>query len=165
MLLIRVSKRWFVQRLQAHRLTLPQFISLSALAAHKHPCTMSDITNATFQDPPTTTGVVDRLVKMKLVERTRSETDRRVVLVLATQAGVDLVNHIETDLMKESAPGYAMLTKEEVMTFEKLTKRMLQIHLQRTMSLDNEAIEAEIEKMEQLVNDPIAYSKLDNEKR
>ena len=54
-------------------------------------------------------------------------TDRRVVLVQTTQAGVDLVNHIETDLMKESAPGYAMLTQEEVITFEKLTKRMFEV--------------------------------------
>ncbi len=165
MLLMRVSKRWFVQQLQSHSLTLPQFVSLSALAAHQQPCTMSDVTNATFQDPPTTTGVVDRLVKMKLVERTRSKTDRRVVLVQATQTGVDLVNRIETDLMEESAPSYAMLSDEELITFETLVKRLLQIHLQRYMSLGNKAIESEIEKMEQLVNDPIAYSKLENEKK
>jgi hypothetical protein len=33
-LLMRISKRWFVQRLQNYNLTLPQFTTLAAVAAH-----------------------------------------------------------------------------------------------------------------------------------
>ena len=41
MLLTRISKRWFVQRLQTYGLTLPQFVTLAALAAHRRPASMS----------------------------------------------------------------------------------------------------------------------------
>ncbi len=162
MLLMRASKRWFGEHLQTFGLTFPQFISLAALAAHKEPCTMSDVTNVTFQDPPTTTGVIDRLVKMKLVQRTRSQTDRRVVLVQATKTGVDLIEEIEGRLMTEATPTYALLTDEELGTFEYLLRRLLRVQLQNFMSIPDSAIDAELEKLEHFVNDPIAYSKLEN---
>ncbi len=39
-------------------------------------------------------GLVDRLVKKKLVERDRSTEDRRVVLVQLTPAGVKMAQHL-----------------------------------------------------------------------
>ncbi len=164
MLLMRVSKRWLGQRLQSYGLTLPQFVSLTSMAAYQQPCTMSDITNATFQDPPTTTGVVDRLVKMKFAERTRSKTDRRVVLVQATPAGIEIINQIETNLLKEITPSYALLSTEELDTLEHLLRRLWQIHFQRYMSVGDSDVDAEIEKVEQFATNPIAYSKLENRK-
>lgn len=164
MLLMRVSTRWFVQRLQAYNLTLPQFVTLAALAAHKQACTMSALTNVTFQDPPTTTGIIDRLVKSDLVERTRSEADRRVVLVQATPAGVDLIGRIEENLTQEALPGYAMLSDDELTTFEHLLGHLLRVHLKRFMSLPEANIDAEIEKLEFFVKDPISYLKLENER-
>lgn len=161
MQLMQVSKRWLVQRLQAFGLTPPQFITLAALAAHQQACTMSDITNVTFQDPPTTTGVIDRLVKMDLVERTRSKTDRRVVLVQATQAGIELIEQIEAKLMESATPTYTLLTEEELDTFERLLKRLLRAHLQQYKSLSGSALDAEVEKLERFVKDPISYSKLE----
>ena len=163
MLLMRVSKRWFVQRLQIYNLTLPQFVTLAALAAHSNACTMSDITNVTFQDPPTTTGVIDRLVKTGLVERTRSQIDRRVVLVQATQAGTDLVNQIEKEMMQESTAGYRMMADDELDTLEHLLKKLVRIHLGQYMSLNGTELDAEIAKLEQFTKDPIAYTKLEQE--
>ena len=63
-----VAMRQLSQQLQPFGLTFPQFIVLAALAAHQQACTMRDLTNATFEDPPTMTGIIDRLVKMKLVK-------------------------------------------------------------------------------------------------
>ena len=163
MLLMRVSKRWFVQRLQTYNLTVPQFITLAALAAHNNVCTMSDLTNVTFQDPPTMTGVIDRLVKTGLVERTRSQTDRRVVLVQPTQTGIDLVNRIEEEMMQESTTGYEMMADDELDTLEHLLKRLVRIHLGQYMSLNGSALDAEIAKLEQFTKDPIAYTKLEQE--
>jgi DNA-binding MarR family transcriptional regulator len=163
-LLMRVSKRWFVQRLQTFSLTLPQFVTLAALAAHKQACTMSALTNVTFQDPPTTTGIVDRLVKTNLVKRTRSETDRRVVLVQATPAGIDLISQIEENLRQEALPGYTLLTDDELATFEHLLGHLLRVHLKSYMSLPEADLDAEIEKLEFFVKDPISYMKLENEK-
>lgn len=164
MLLMRISKRWFVQQLQSFGLTLPQFISLAALTAHKQSCTMSDLTAVTFLDPPTATGVIDRLVRMKLVERTRSETDRRVVLVRATQAGITLIDEIEQKLMQETLTSYTRLTDEELTAFEQLLERLLWIHLGQVMSLRDVDLAAEIEKLTHFMKDPIYCIKLENEK-
>ena len=64
--LMWIAMRQFSQRLQSFGLTHPQFITLASLTAHEQACTMRDLTNVTFQDPPTMTGIVDRLVKIKL---------------------------------------------------------------------------------------------------
>lgn len=161
---MRISKRWFVQRLQSSGLTLPQFVTLATLVAHKKACTMTDLTNVTFQDPPTTTGIIDRLVKTHLVRRTRSETDRRVVLVQATQAGIELINQIEETLMQEALPTYDTLTDDELATLEQLLGRLLRVHLKQTNSLQEADIDAELEKLELFIKDPIAYMKLETEK-
>src|ERR1700752_1318297 len=110
--LMWISKRQFAQRLQTFGLTHPQFITLATLTAHKKACTMSDLINVTFQDAPTMTGVIDRLVKMQLVERTRSETDRRVVLVEVTPAGSGLVQQIDEQMLCDATTGFARLTDE-----------------------------------------------------
>ena len=161
---MRVSKHWFLQQLHSFGLTLPQFVTLAVLSAHQQACTMRDVTSVTFQDPPTTTGIIDRLVKMGLVQRTRSQTDRRVVLVQATQSGNDLVNRIEECLLQAAAPTYDALSEEELATFEHLLGRLLRVHLQQCMSLKDADLDAEIEKLEHFVKDPIAYMKLEAEK-
>jgi DNA-binding MarR family transcriptional regulator len=163
-LLMRVVKRWFVQELQSFNLTVPQFITLAALAAHRQPCPMSDLTNVTFVDAPTMTGVIDRLVRMRLVQRTRSEMDRRVVLVRATQPGIELIGQIEQSLMQRMLVGYAQLSDEELTSYEHLLRRLLRIHLGQYMSLQDADLDAEIEKLEQFMRDPITYTKLENEK-
>jgi DNA-binding MarR family transcriptional regulator len=165
MLLMRISKRWFIQQLQSFGLTLPQFVNLAVLTAHKQPCIMSDLTAVTFQDPPTTTGVIDRLVKLKLVERARSETDRRVVLVQATPAGIKLIEEIEQKLMQEALTCYTVLTDEELTTLEQLLERLIWIHLGRVMPLPEVDLAAEIEKLSHFMKDPIYYMKLEHEKR
>ena len=164
MLLMRVSKRWFVQRLQAHGLTLPQFVTLASLAGHEAPCTMSDLTNVTFHDPPTMTGVIDRLVKMKLVERTRSQTDRRVVLVIPTQDGKELVNEIETNIFSEMSNTYASLSDKQLSDLEQILHSLLRGHLIQYSRLKNTDVDAEIEKLQLFVQDPISYVKSEDGK-
>ncbi len=163
MLLMRVSKRWFMQRLQIYNLTLPQFVTLVTLASHNNACTMSDLTNVTFQDPPTTTGIIDRLIKMGLVERTRSQTDRRVVLVQVTESGIELADKIETEMMSETLKVYETLGEDELETFGQLLKRLVRIHLGQYMSLNGSALDDELKKLELFTTDPIAYTKLEQE--
>ncbi len=160
--LMWIAKRQFAHRLQAFGLTPPQFITLANLAAHKQTCTMSDLTNVTFQDAPTVTGIMDRLVKMKLVERTRSETDRRVVLVQATPAGVDLVNQVEEQSLCDAEISYAAMSDEELALFEQLLKHILRAHLARFTPRSDADLEAELEKLRLFKKDPIHFVKLEN---
>ena len=67
-------------------LTLPQMITLLAIQ-DAQVCRMSDLADCTQQSPGTLTGIVDRLIDDKLVERVRDATDRRVVHVALTAEG------------------------------------------------------------------------------
>ena len=164
MLLTRISKRWFVQRLQTYGLTLPQFVTLASLAAHRRPATMSDLTSVTFHDPPTMTGVIDRLVKLNLVERTRSQTDRRVVLVEATTAGIELFNTIEREIMNEMSSGYSILTEAQLDNLEELLQTLLRVHLMQCKDIHDSDVDQEIERLGLYMCDPIDYHKSENGK-
>lgn len=162
--LLWVAVRQFSHLLQPFGLTFPQFFALAALAAHKQTCTMRDLTSVTFQDPPTMTGIVDRLVKMKLVQRTRSETDRRVVLVQASPTGIDLVYQIKEKTMQDALSGYATFTDDELTMLEQLLRYKLQTYIGRYRSLQDGELEIEIEKLKNFMRDPIGHMKMEDKK-
>ena len=51
---------------------------------------LRELADLTLIPAPSLVGVVDRLQKNGLVDRRRSETDRRVMFVVPTEAGLDL---------------------------------------------------------------------------
>ena len=53
-----------------------------------------DLAELTLISPPSLVGVLDRLCAMELIERRRSATDRRNVLLTTTQQGRDLRDQI-----------------------------------------------------------------------
>jgi DNA-binding MarR family transcriptional regulator len=121
---------------------------------------MSDLTKVTLQDPPTMTGIIDRLIKMQLVQRTRSEADRRVVLVQATPAGTELVRRIR-DRMDHDATDYTTLTDELsdpdrlLDYFEQLLEYILRMHLKSRHALGDADLDAEVEKLRLFLREPI----------
>jgi DNA-binding MarR family transcriptional regulator len=123
--LMWIAKRRFFQLLGPFGLTAPQFISLAALSMHQEPCKMSDLTGITLHDAATMTGIIDRLVHMELVHRSHSHTDRRVVLVQITQAGLNLVKQIQDELLKNSLTVYEILTDEELAEIERVFSHVL----------------------------------------
>ncbi len=159
-----IAKRRFAQRLQSFGVTQPQFSTLAALAAHQKACTMSDLTNVTFQDAPTMTGIINRLVKMELVQRTRSETDRRVVLVQIAPAGGELVKQIEEKTFHDDFIGYAALTDDDLTALEQLLRYLLRMYIGQYKSLENDYLDAEIEKLQHFMSDPIHHMKLEDNK-
>lgn len=161
--LMWIHKRDFSQRLQAFGLTQPQFITLATLVHHKNPCAMRDLTEATLQDPPTMTGIIDRLVKMKLVRRMRSETDRRVVLVQTNERGHEIFKQIEQQTLFDESSGYAALSDEELAALEELSMYLLRMYIGRYKSLQEADLDAEFEKLRLFKSDPIHYAKLKSE--
>ncbi len=153
------TARQFGQKLAAFGLTPPQFVTLTALVRHHQPCTMRDLTAVTLQDPPTMTGIIDRLVAMKLVQRTRSETDRRVVWVQATPAGVDLIRQILEKGHRDDMPAFATLNEDELAAAEQLVESLLRIHVSRFASSKGTDVETQVERLHLFMNDPIAYVK------
>lgn len=157
-----MAHRQFSQRLQTFNLTMPQFVTLASLAAHKQSCTMRDLTNVTLHDPPTMTGIVDRLVRMKLVERTRSDADRRVVLVRATETAVQLVEQIKDEMMNEESNMYAALSDNDLTALERLLKQKLRLYVGQYRSLPDDDLDVEIENLQRFMKDPIYYTKLES---
>ncbi|RME75889.1 MAG: MarR family transcriptional regulator, partial [Chloroflexi bacterium] len=158
--LIWVSTRQFSQTLQQFGVTLPQFITLAALTAQGTARNMSELTATTFQDPPTVTGIMNRLVKMGLVQRTRNETDRRQVLVKTTEAGHDLIRQIQEYTLQQEVTCYDHLSDEQLGTFEELMRYLLKIHIGRYKRLEGPALEAEIDRLLQYISDPINYASI-----
>jgi DNA-binding MarR family transcriptional regulator len=162
-MLVWVFARLFSQELQRFGLTLPQFVALAALAGCKEDCTMSDLTRVTLQDAPTMTGITDRLVKMNLVERTRSEADRRVVLVQATPPGLELLNQIRGEVLERTRNDYLGLADNDELVdldrllefFEQSLEYILRIHLKRRHSLDAPELDVEVERIRSFLKRPI----------
>ena len=163
--LMWVATRGFSQWLQNFGLTPPQFFALSSLVCHKEPCTMRDLTDVTFQDPPTMTGIIDRLVKMKLVKRTRSEIDRRVVLVEPTPAGIELATKIQEETKQEAIKSYATLTNEELDAMYQSVYYLLRLHVGRYTSLKDEELDAEVDQLLNFEGNPIHFIQLNAKKQ
>ncbi|MCB9108441.1 MAG: MarR family transcriptional regulator [Anaerolineales bacterium] len=161
--LIWFSTRHFSQWLQTFGLTAPQFFALASLSCHKNPCTMRDLTEVTIQDPPTMTGIIDRLVKMKLVKRTRSEVDRRVVLVQPTETGVELVKRINEEASQEALKSYQTLADEDLEALEQSLYYLLRLQVSRQTSLTGDALDAEVQKTIFFRDDPIHFIKVNDE--
>jgi DNA-binding MarR family transcriptional regulator len=153
---------WFVGRrslqvLQSFGLTPPQFMALFALSSYGEPRTMSYLTTATLHDAPTMTGIIDRLEKAGLVERTRSDTDRRVVLVRATPSGLDVVCQVHERWLTDDVAGCAHLSDEDLAETEQLIRGIFRIHLGRSGVSDDKNLEEAMNKLELFLNDPIGF--------
>ncbi len=79
---VRSVHRYFVRRMQErverHGFTLPQMRVLQEVAAHSG-TTVTQLANALQMTQSTTSGIVQRLVAKGILERRRTDDDRRAV--------------------------------------------------------------------------------------
>jgi len=151
--------RRLTQRLQKYGITHPQFITLVSLVTHGQPATMRQLTQVTLQDPPTMTGIVNRMVKMGLLHRTRSQEDRRVVWVEATPKGIELINTVRQNLKQEDPYGFYDVSEAELEKVEDfldyiLVRYMKEIHQQEIPNL-----EAARKNLHAFARDPLGFIK------
>lgn len=78
------------------------------------PMTAGELAAATGLRPAATTALIDRLERKQLVERVRSEQDRRQVLVQMTAAGREATWEVYRPLVDEGASLLDRLTAEEM---------------------------------------------------
>ena len=78
-------------------LTFPQALVLSVLG-EEGPVPISALAERTGSANSTVSGIVDRLEKLGLAQRQRSETDRRVIYVSATEKYAALRDKAVTDV-------------------------------------------------------------------
>lgn len=72
---------------ETFRVTLPQFDVLSELEHATGPLTMSELSRELMVSNGNITGVIDRLVKLDFVKRTRPPHDRRIQHIALTRKG------------------------------------------------------------------------------
>lgn len=89
-----LGRKSLAQELSYYGVTVPQFYALLSLERHGRACPMNELAQATKQARATMTGIIDRLVRMGLVQRRREESDRRVVMVSLTRRGEQLLEEV-----------------------------------------------------------------------
>jgi len=110
------------------------------------------------------TGIVDRLVKMGLVKRARSEADRRVVLVQTTPKGLDLFERVDEAITQNETNGYERLSDDELEQLEQLIQYKLRAHIGQQQAFTDIDLDCEIEKSREFFKDPIQYTKVEKTK-
>jgi DNA-binding MarR family transcriptional regulator len=90
---LRLAVTRLARRLRQHADSGLSPSQLSALATieHRGPMTLGELAAAEGVQPPTVTAAVARLEEAGLVARATHERDRRVSMVAATSAGLDLL--------------------------------------------------------------------------
>lgn len=82
------------EEMARHGLSITHFVAMRAIEA-RGACTMSCLTECLDVTHGAGTGIIDRLAKLELVERTHSPQDRRVVQVTLTSKGSALVSEVK----------------------------------------------------------------------
>jgi DNA-binding MarR family transcriptional regulator len=83
-------------------LTKPQLRTLIAISRVKC-CTMSELGKLTGYPSSALTGIIDRMLKKRLVKRVRDDDDRRIVKVMATDTGSNLATGFQRKLMRSTS--------------------------------------------------------------
>lgn len=88
---------------------------------------MSQICEAMNMPMSTATGIVDRMVKKDVIERQRSDSDRRVVVVCITKQGEEVTNHWKKIVSDYITQIEEALTEEERQVIFKVFLKIIDI--------------------------------------
>ncbi|UCH12697.1 MAG: MarR family transcriptional regulator [Candidatus Omnitrophota bacterium] len=93
-------------------ISLPQMTILQYLY-RKDTCIMSDIANLISVSMSAATGLTDRMIKNKLLKRSRSIKDRRVVKMTITRRGRKVARSVMLQQYKMIKKMFGKISKEE----------------------------------------------------
>ncbi|MGE4285071.1 MAG: MarR family winged helix-turn-helix transcriptional regulator [Phycisphaerae bacterium] len=109
-----------------YNITTPQLICLHSLMDGK-PKTLSELAEDISLGMSTTTGIVDRLVARKMVNRVQSSHDRRKIALTITETGKEVARTAPTLLQEQFSEAF-----EELSELEQAT---LTLSLEQTVSM------------------------------
>ncbi|TEB07915.1 Transcriptional repressor MprA [Pelotomaculum schinkii] len=125
-ILDNIQKVVFPEELIRLRLSLSVFELLALMMSEKYQAvTMSSLAQGMSVPMSTATGIVDRLVKKGLLDRGRSEEDRRVVTVSLTESGKEVIQDLKGYLYSNLDRVRAILTAEEFETALDLLRKLI----------------------------------------
>lgn len=110
--------------LEEFGLTIPQYNILRILRGSKGmSLSVNTIRDRMVEKSPNTTRLMDKLIDKELIERARCEKDRRVVYVMITEKGLDLLNEI-TIKLGDSSDFMRNITLEEASLMNELLDKI-----------------------------------------
>lgn len=98
------------------KITFPQYVALEVLDTAK-PLKMKSIAKTLHISLPAVTGLVSRLVAMKMVKRTYDRGDRRVIFIVLTAKGKKIIEQTRTARKKIIAEIFGVLSESERRTY------------------------------------------------
>lgn len=117
--------------LASSNLTTSQIISLMNLYEFET-CPISQLAKALGVSLPTTSGIVDRLVRDKFVKRLYDKADRRLVLITLTDKGKAVVQKFMEAIRKRWEGILDHLTEQERESYVAILKKLTHIISERT---------------------------------
>jgi DNA-binding MarR family transcriptional regulator len=122
--IIRSVDLYSKQLLATSQITAPQLVCLLAVVDFG-PLTVTAIGREVHLSPSTVVGILDRLEEKGWIVRTRTEDDRRMVLVSATPQGATLARQAPSPLQQTLATRLAALPELEQATIALSLERVV----------------------------------------
>lgn len=119
----RNMKRALEIKLTTHGITASQFAVLKVLWQHNS-LSLTVLGKAVHFDNSTLTGMVERMVRAKLVRRIRDRNDRRIIKISLTEKGrglQDTLSRLADEVDLEAVKNF---TEEEKITIKILARRV-----------------------------------------
>ncbi len=124
-------------------LTVPQLVCLRVIGL-RGPLNPSQLASEVSLSQATITGIVDRLAARQLVRRERTSTDRRVVTINVTDAGLALIEAVPSPLQERFVARLHELSLEEReimrLTLNKIVRMMDGDAIDAAPLLTNESV-------------------------
>jgi len=117
--------------LVSSNVTTSQIISLMNMHELKR-CTISQLAKALGVSLPTTSGIVDRLVKAKYLKRLYDEKDRRLILISLTNKGEAIVEKFLETIRERWEKILERLTETERDSYVTILKKLTNIISEQT---------------------------------
>ena len=114
----------FIEFLKPYKLSQQQFNILRILRGANDWVSMNDIKKLMIDKFPNATRLSDKLLDKGLVERKRSESDRRIVYLSITKTGMELLEAIDKDKNNDFMACLDKITDEEARLFSKILDKI-----------------------------------------
>jgi len=105
------------------KVTMPQYLSLELLS-NRGRLKMNAIARSLNISLPAATGLVNRLVKMKLVKRTYDKLDRRVIFIDLTKEGKKTTERTKLARRKIIEEMFGGISEEERKTYIEIIRKV-----------------------------------------
>jgi DNA-binding MarR family transcriptional regulator len=124
-----IVRAYFEKFLEPYGVTLQQYNVMRILRGAGPPGLPTlDVSARMVQRTPGVTRLIDRLVRKKLVERRRSESDRRVVFCMLTDSGHTVLKELDTVIDHADETALEPLAPDDLQALIDLLDRVRATH-------------------------------------